>query len=168
MAVKINSGIKVSTNEQCIEWKIDYMVKEQSFVASFAFSISTAVMAVVGGPRNFYRKNIASLTHCVCLKIKREPNIWITLKLTLYLVRGMLKQCPGQNWRRGVCECCCKEKSIRIGKQHGKYGVVWHISMNGDMWCVHVHSDRFWCLHHAIRLITSLAIIWYIEQKTSS
>lgn len=76
MAVKINSSIKVSTNEQCIEWKIDYMVKEQSFVASFAFSISTAVMAVVGGPRNFYwGKKIVSLTHCVCLKIKREPNI---------------------------------------------------------------------------------------------
>ena len=52
MAVKINSGIKVSKNEQCIEWKIDYMVKEQSFVASFAFSISTAVMAAVGGPQN--------------------------------------------------------------------------------------------------------------------
>lgn len=52
MAVKINSGIKVSKNEQCIEWKIDYMVKEQSFVVSFAFSISTAVMAAVGGPQN--------------------------------------------------------------------------------------------------------------------
>lgn len=28
------------------------MVKEQSFVASFAFSIRTAVMAAVGGPQN--------------------------------------------------------------------------------------------------------------------
>lgn len=51
MAVKINSSIKASKNEQCIEWKIDYMVKEQSFVASFAFSVSTDVMAVLGGPQ---------------------------------------------------------------------------------------------------------------------
>lgn len=69
MAVKINSGIKVSKNEQCIEWKIDYMVKEQSFVASFAFSISTAVMAVVGGPQNLQGKKNPSLTVNVCLRI---------------------------------------------------------------------------------------------------
>lgn len=69
MAVKINSGIKVSKNEQCIEWKIDYMVKEQSFVASFAFSISTAVMAVVGGPQNLQGEKNLSLTLNVCLRI---------------------------------------------------------------------------------------------------
>lgn len=72
MAVKINSGIKVSKNEQCVEWKIDYMVKEQSFVASFAFAISTAVMAVVGGPQNLQGKKSVLDTECLSMDLEER------------------------------------------------------------------------------------------------
>jgi len=64
MAVKINSSIKVSKNEQCIEWKIDSMVKEQSFVASFAFSISTDVTAGLGGSQTFTKCVLEALSFC--------------------------------------------------------------------------------------------------------
>lgn len=69
MAVKINSSIKVSTNEQCIEWKIDSMVREPSTVVSFAFLISTAVGAVVGGPLTFFFFFAGQKKKSLCLPV---------------------------------------------------------------------------------------------------
>lgn len=97
MAVKINSGIKVSKNEQCIEWKIDYMVKEQSFVASFAFSISTAVMAVVGGPQNLQGKK-KSVLDSECLSTNLGERIYFFVSTHCY-------RFPiGKTQRRLLCE----------------------------------------------------------------
>jgi hypothetical protein len=103
MAVKINSGIKVSKNEQCIEWKIDYMVKEQSFVASFAFSISTAVMAVVGGPQNLQGKKNLSLTLSVCVWIFRKE-ICFFLTFCFLICTHCYRFQVGKIQRSMVCE----------------------------------------------------------------
>lgn len=56
------------------------MVKEQSFVASFAFSISTDVTAGLGGSQTFTKNVLEALSFCEPFSCKKDD---FALKLAL-------------------------------------------------------------------------------------